>query len=566
MTNENNNNELVESDDDPTSELEAVTWRRDDVVVASDSLEVSAGTIGFGQSERGQDSVSDEQQALEHLSFELEQQRALRKGLEAEVRARAEITDTLNAQVADLHVALGRKKLALEKKSKAVKSLKREIRERNKAFKVATAELATVKHALADIESEHAATREDLDAKVGSITDLEQQNARDSENLAELLQVKETLADELEVALGSIETLQVDLHEAQRVVSSRDDEIERLQAATDSARNKSTEDSVPKALLASRERELFDYITRIENLESHTDGIRQGLQDAMADNAQLAAENAAFRQSTSDQSERIRALSAELNSANLAIADLERAQDDLVNAHEQELRTVRFELGEAQTTMSQNELINEQLASDLIQTRGFKESLEHMLEQNDEKAQAKISELEKQLHKMRKDNLYFEEQLHTKNEAINCLLAELAAKRSRDDEAKREVELPPTPLPDEEAFQADVDFRLPDSDRVSRFLIGEIDGQEVQYPLFKGRLTIGRAQANDIQLTADYISRRHAVLVTEQDITRIIDWGSRNGVRVNGRAVTEHFLTSGDSVRIGTFDFLYEERKRPDKT
>ena len=92
------------------------------------------------------------------------------------------------------------------------------------------------------------------------------------------------------------------------------------------------------------------------------------------------------------------------------------------------------------------------------------------------------------------------------------------------------------------------------------------DGKEVQFPLFKGRLTIGRAQSNDIQLTADYISRRHAVIVSEQDVTRIIDWGSRNGVRVNGKAITEHFLTSGDKVRIATFEFLYEERKRPDKT
>ena len=257
-------------------------------------------------------------------------------------------------------------------------------------------------------------------------------------------------------------------------------------------------------------------------------------------------------------------MTADLNEARLEISDLQATEADLIESHEEELRKLRFELGEAQVTMSQNELINEQLASDLIQTRGFKESLEHMLEQNDENAQAKISDLEKQLHKLRQDIVFFEEQLHTKNEAINCLLAELAAKRSRDDENRRREDH--ASLLDEQSFEQDVDFRLSDSDRVSRFLIGEIDGKEVQFPLFKGRLTIGRAPTNDIQLTADYISRRHAVVVTEQDVTRIIDWGSRNGIRVNGRAVTEHFLTSGDGVRIGTFDFVYEERKRPEKT
>ena len=54
------------------------------------------------------------------------------------------------------------------------------------------------------------------------------------------------------------------------------------------------------------------------------------------------------------------------------------------------------------------------------------------------------------------------------------------------------------------------------------------------------------------------------MIVTEGDITRVIDWGSKNGVFVNGARVTEHFLASGDIVAIGTAKFRYEERPKRD--
>jgi pSer/pThr/pTyr-binding forkhead associated (FHA) protein len=101
-----------------------------------------------------------------------------------------------------------------------------------------------------------------------------------------------------------------------------------------------------------------------------------------------------------------------------------------------------------------------------------------------------------------------------------------------------------------------------DKDRVTRVLIGTVDGQELRFPLFKNRLTIGRTEQNDIQLNATYVSRRHAVIVTDHDATRVIDWGSKNGVMVNSNRITEHFLKNGDTVTIGTADFRYEERPK----
>ena len=81
---------------------------------------------------------------------------------------------------------------------------------------------------------------------------------------------------------------------------------------------------------------------------------------------------------------------------------------------------------------------------------------------------------------------------------------------------------------------------------------------------FKDKLTIGRTGDNDIQLDAPYISRRHAVVTTDGETTRVIDWGSKNGVFVNSKRVSEHFLANGDIVTIGNAHFRYDERPKRD--
>ena len=149
-----------------------------------------------------------------------------------------------------------------------------------------------------------------------------------------------------------------------------------------------------------------------------------------------------------------------------------------------------------------------------------------------------------------------------KTETIHALLAEFgkkpqvlgAAKESdhtradTDDAPSEEIARPRAPAADK--------------DRVTRVLIGSVEGRELQFPLFKDRLTIGRTEQNDIQLKAPYISRRHALIITEDDTTRVVDWGSKNGVFVNSRRVGEHFLKNGDIIAIGIAKFRYEERPK----
>jgi transcriptional regulator with AAA-type ATPase domain len=71
-------------------------------------------------------------------------------------------------------------------------------------------------------------------------------------------------------------------------------------------------------------------------------------------------------------------------------------------------------------------------------------------------------------------------------------------------------------------------------------------------------LTIGRDEASDVCLTGNDVSRRHAILHIDPGSpgspgsgVRIADLGSRNGVRVNGRPVSEAQIGVGDVVRVG---------------
>ena len=183
-----------------------------------------------------------------------------------------------------------------------------------------------------------------------------------------------------------------------------------------------------------------------------------------------------------------------------------------------------------------------------------------MLSKTEESSRSEIDDLEREVRKLRRENKEAKESLATKSEAINCLLEELA-KKTQQIESIGEIEDVIHEIDDRISERIE-DRGGAEKDRLARMLIGSVEGQELRFPLFKDRLTIGRTEQNDIQLKAAYISRRHAVIATEGDVTRVIDWGSKNGVFVNSARVTEHFLKNGDIVAIGTAKFRYEERPK----
>ncbi len=296
----------------------------------------------------------------------------------------------------------------------------------------------------------------------------------------------------------------------------------------------------------------------VERLRSRRIGLETEVKAREAQTRKLA-------KAVEEANRQIDTLTSALREAKKSYDDVSSRLASAQSRHEEELRTLRFELTEAAETVAQHELINEQLAADLVNTRGFKNQLEHMLTSSEDYSQARISQLEAELDQLKQANADYEAELAAKNEAITDLLEQMSGK-GRQDDSIRELEAAIEQL-DECMSERLRESPLPaagDKDRMSRVLIGRIGDQELRFPLFKKRLTIGRTQQNDIQLQAPHISRRHAVVMTEGEVTRVIDWGSKNGVYVNSNRVTEHFLRSGDVVSIGDAKFRYEERPKRD--
>jgi DNA repair exonuclease SbcCD ATPase subunit len=310
-----------------------------------------------------------------------------------------------------------------------------------------------------------------------------------------------------------------------------------------------------KADLTSKTQTIDRLQFDVERLRSHRIGLETEVQARETQTRQLTS-------ALEDAGGKIQSLTEALADAKKYNSVLSGQLETLHKRHEQEIRTLRFELTEAADTVAQQELINEQLASDLVDTRGFKSQLEHMLTSSEQQNQSRVAQLEQELTELKKANDDFERELAAKNEAIAELLEQLTGK-SRQEESLNELAAVIDELDERVAERLD-EKTLVDRDRVTRMLIGKIGKQELRFPLFKSRLTIGRAVQNDIQLQAGHISRRHAVVMTEGDTTRVVDWGSKNGVYVNSKRVTEHFLKSGDRVTIGDASFRYEERPKRD--
>jgi chromosome segregation ATPase len=471
--NKNNINELV-SDEDPTAELEAITFRQDHLSSVEEPLESDEHTSDLGRK------VGDDAQTIGKLQYGIEQLRARWLGLQAEIQAREEVTVTLTTELNELRECLGLKNALLDSREAEIESLKFELQEQEARYLAAAAR---------------------QEEKIGS------------------------------------------MRKAARSIPK------------------------PPPSSSTQDDEPFSQ-NRLLRTEAYADSLRRKLQDLLASHDKLERENAHLEASVQRSHKYGEQLTAELAVEREDKDALDRELASIADKHAEEIRLLRFELGEAQDTVVQSEELNSQLASDLVDTRGFKKELERMLCDNDEKSRVRIDELEKELVRARRIAKNFEERLEARSDAINVLLAELARKSERIDSigeigdvisdideriSEQFDEVDDTPVPANRT-----------NERVTRVLLGKVGNKLLRFPLFKDRLTIGRTMDNDIHLNATYISRRHAVVQADGDATRVIDWGSRNGVFVNSKRITEHFLKNGDIVTIGNVHFRYEERPKRD--
>lgn len=103
-------------------------------------------------------------------------------------------------------------------------------------------------------------------------------------------------------------------------------------------------------------------------------------------------------------------------------------------------------------------------------------------------------------------------------------------------------------------------FHTRDADFQIRFESGEHEG--VCLPLGNQRVTLGRQPKNDLAFEDINVSGVHLEIVREGQQHVLRDLGSTNGTLLDGRKVSEVMLSSGDRVRIGGSEFIYQDLRK----
>jgi|GEM_PF-724383 len=639
MTNENNNtNELVDrSDDDPTSEFEIPESLRNFGNDFAPEIEVDEPTFDIDELPPDarhrtrvdmEAALAEQSQQIEALNFEIEQLVSRNRGLEAELEARKEIADDFSREAEESRNAISSAARSLETKDEEVKKAHAELENANSLAERLKDKTSELELAAKEYERKIKALEDNLAASEKNFAALERESGKQQEAARNRPAVAGSQSDEVKSLKKDLHGAHTQLEDLRGYVAGRKDawaelnaELarlhEQLEVRTRDAETISQElDERNSQLVRSREqyiiaseqlsrqkakvRKLSEKSRKLERALNHDARneiafcrsriaeqygelvtLRQELSVLRQDNARIEHYSDSLRRQLQEQLENSieskgmqGRLEAGLTSANETIKTLSRQLDEerqrnndhtdttekLRNEFEREIRRIRFELGTAEETIAGQEALNEQLVSNLMDHQGYRQALENQLSEVEKENEETIQKLTEELKRVRRDNEDFDRKLSIKDSAIADLIQELSNHTSNI-ELKGEFD---NVLQKIDGFRpsVDEDSNQGNRERVARLLIGMSDGREVRFPLFKERLTIGRTSHNDIQLNIQYVSRRHAVISTDNGETRIIDWGSKNGVFVNRHQVTEQVLRSGDIVSIGMADFKYEERPK----
>ena len=90
----------------------------------------------------------------------------------------------------------------------------------------------------------------------------------------------------------------------------------------------------------------------------------------------------------------------------------------------------------------------------------------------------------------------------------------------------------------------------------------EFQGQRVSIPLEADEISIGRAVDNDVVISDNRISRRHAKIHRVGEAWRVTDLASSNGTFVNDGDPTDHDLRNGDQIQLHKFPITFVDEPK----
>lgn len=90
----------------------------------------------------------------------------------------------------------------------------------------------------------------------------------------------------------------------------------------------------------------------------------------------------------------------------------------------------------------------------------------------------------------------------------------------------------------------------------------ELTGARRRFPVSSSGLVIGRGDDNDVILDEEGVSRSHARISRLEKGFYLLDHGSSNGTKFEGRSIQKVHLRSGDRFTIGSTEFEFREEGR----
>jgi len=439
-------------------------------------------------------------------------------------------------------------------KSANVDLLKADLESRNEAIERLQFDVERLRARLLGLQSEvHA--REDITSDLNrQIAEFEEQLKSSRQQLKARDRGIKALREEIRQRGAATDELAADRDALRRERDALKHELDEIRAELERASQAPPDDNAgpdrARGRIATFEARDAEMTARLARTEAYADELRRQLEDKTSAIDRLEQTLHHTKLELEETASLTELLQTRLDTQGADNRALVEQIGIMQWRHNEELERLRSELSCAEDTATQNQLLSEQLAADLEKSNSYRDEMERMLSLTDDEYREQIKTLESELGRVEAAKTELTKKLASRNEAVETLLAELTSLKNAA--GGREI------VEEQSSLPAAAQPRS----RVHRMLIGRIDKQELRFPLFKDRVTIGRTQQNDIQLNVPYISRRHAVILTEGNTTRVVDWGSRNGVYVNARRVTEHFLKTGDRVTIGNAEFRYEERPR----
>ena len=84
------------------------------------------------------------------------------------------------------------------------------------------------------------------------------------------------------------------------------------------------------------------------------------------------------------------------------------------------------------------------------------------------------------------------------------------------------------------------------------------EGDELRVVALIGDWTrIGRSTAADIRFDDPTVSRRHALIIREGELLKLVDDSSLNGIFVAGERIDRYTLVDGDSFLVGRYQMNF---------